>query len=279
MILSIQWYPGHMAKATRKIKEHLKLVDVIIELIDARTPLSSQNPMLQTIITNHPKVMVMMKRDLADETETQKWLTYFKQRREGVMAIDVFQHSHIRETIQTAKQIGKKRFEKEVKNRPVRALILGIPNVGKSTFINQLVNKKVTRVGNRPGITKDQQWINVDKDFELLDTPGILWPKFEDEQVGLKLAAIGTIKDQLLPLQDVAAFVISYLQRHYPGLLDKRYEITADDLDMWSIFESIGKKRGALQSGGKVNFDQVANIILHDFRLGRIGKITLETMD
>lgn len=280
--MTIQWFPGHMAKARREVEDKIKLVDLVIELVDARAPQSSQNPMLRKIIAKKPKLMILMKRDLADEKETKKWVEYFEKQNQYVIAINANEQSHINDVIQTAKQIGKEALQKDrergIQTRPVRAMILGIPNVGKSTLINRLANKRIAKVGDRPGITRHQLWIKIEKDFELLDTPGILWPKFKDEQVGLKLAAIGTIKDKVLHLQDVTAHMITYLQHHYSDSLTKRYGIEQDETDMWEIFEKIGRQHGALESGGKVNFDQVANIVLRDLRSGRLGRITLETV-
>lgn len=281
--MTIQWYPGHMAKARREIKEKLKLVDFVMELVDARAPISSQNPMLQEVLDNKPKLLVLMKKDLADDIETKKWLAYFKENEIPAIAIDVNQKQDIQQVIQMAKQLGNKKLEKlkkrGIQTRAARAMIVGIPNVGKSTLINRLANKKIAKTGDRPGVTKHQIWIKIKKEFDLLDTPGILWPKFEDEEVGYRLAAIGTIKDQLLSLQDITAYTIKYLQKQYPNLLKQRYGIEQDMEDMWDIFVAIGKNKGALESGGHVNFDRVAEIVLRDLRDGRIGKVTLEIVE
>lgn len=281
--MTIQWYPGHMAKARREIKEKLKLVDFVMELVDARAPISSQNPMLQEVLDNKPKLLVLMKKDLADDIETKKWLAYFKENEIPAIAIDVNQKQDIQQVIQMAKQLGNKKLEKlkkrGIQTRVARAMIVGIPNVGKSTLINRLANKKIAKTGDRPGVTKHQIWIKIKKEFDLLDTPGILWPKFEDEEVGYRLAAIGTIKDQLLSLQDITAYTIKYLQKQYPDLLKQRYGIEQDMEDMWDIFVAIGKNKGALESGGHVNFDRVAEIVLRDLRDGRIGKVTLEIVE
>lgn len=278
--MTIQWFPGHMAKAKREVEEKLKLVDFVIELVDARAPLSSRNPMLQQVLQNKSKMIVMMKKDLADIKVTEQFLSYFHEQDIPAVAVDVNEKEDIKNVIQLAKQLGqekiKKLEKKGIKPRPARAMIVGIPNVGKSTLINRLANKKVAKTGDRPGITKHQLWIKVKKDFELLDTPGILWPKFEDQTVGYRLAAIGTIKDQLLSLQDIVAFVITFMQEHYPNQLMERYQIEQDMDDMWEIFVKIGKLRGALESGGNVNFDKVSDIVLRDLRTGRLGKITLE---
>ncbi|MEJ8776942.1 ribosome biogenesis GTPase YlqF [Pseudogracilibacillus sp. ICA-222130] len=276
----IQWFPGHMAKARREIEAKLKLVDVVIELVDARAPQSTQNPMLQEVIGQKEKIIVLMKKDLADAIQTDKWLQYFEAQDKTAMALDVNNKKDIQQFIElvTEKGIEKQRklIEKGVQQRAVRALIVGIPNVGKSTLINRLANKKIAKIGDRPGVTKQQQWIKVKQKFELLDTPGILWPKFDDEQIGLRVAAIGSIKDEILPLQDVAAFLLQYIYEDYPNLLEERYGLTNVD-DMWEVFEEIGKKRGALESGGQVNFDKVADVVLQDFRQAKLGKITLET--
>lgn len=280
--MTIQWFPGHMAKARREIEEKLSLVDVVVELLDARAPLSTQNPMLQEIIQNKPRLIVLMKKDLADNIETEKWLTHFKKQAITAISINVNENKDIQSIISLVKNIGQENLQKQmargIEPRPIRAMIIGIPNVGKSTLINRFANRKIAKIGDRPGITRHQLWIKMNRDFELLDTPGILWPKFEDELVGLRLAAIGTIKDQLLPIQDVTAFVIKYLQENYPHVLENRYSIDRHMNDMWEIFDSIGRKRGALVSGGQVEFDKVAHIVLRDLRTGRLGQITLETV-
>src|SRR5699024_799471 len=250
--MTIQWFPGHMAKARREIEEKLKLVDFIIELVDARVPLSSQNPMLQGILKDKTKMIVIMKKDLADPRETEKWLHYFEENQVKAIAINVNNKSDISKVIQLGKELGQVKLDqlikKGIKPRPARAMIIGIPNVGKSTLINRLANKKIAATGDRPGVTKQQVWIKVKNEFDLLDTPGVLWPKFEEQVIGYRLAAIGTIKDHLVSMQDVVAYVINYLQKHYPDVLKTRYDITSIMDDMWEIFETIGKKRGALES-------------------------------
>ncbi|WP_430785967.1 ribosome biogenesis GTPase YlqF [Virgibacillus flavescens] len=280
--MAIQWFPGHMAKARRQVEEKLKLVDFVMELVDARAPLSSQNPMLQQVMQSKPKMIILMKKDLSDKQETDKWISYFQQKNITAIAINVNDKVDIQKVIHQAKALGKEKMDKLIKKgikpRAMRAMIVGIPNVGKSTLINRLANKKAAKTGDRPGITKQQLWIKVKKDFELLDTPGILWPKFEDEMVGLKLAALGTIKDQLLSLQDITVFVIKYFEEHYPTLLEERYNISNELTDIVEIFEAIGKKRGCLESGGTVNYEKVSEVFLHDLRTGKLGQITLETV-
>lgn len=269
-----------MAKARREIEEKLKLVDFVMELVDARAPLSSQNPMLQQILQNKSKMVLLMKRDLADSNITNEWIEYYREKNIPAIAVNVNNKADISRVIQQAKELGQIKLDKLIKKgiqpRPVRAMIVGIPNVGKSSLINRLANKKIAKVGDRPGITQHQLWIKVKKDFELLDTPGILWPKFEDQRVGYRLAAIGTIKDQLLSLQDIVVFAINYMKVHYPNQLMERYNIEQNENDMLDIFMKIGKLRGALESGGNINFDKVADIVLRDLRTGRLGNITLE---
>ncbi len=275
----IQWFPGHMAKARREVEENLKLVDVVVEIVDARTPLSSQNPMLQDVIKEKEKVIVLMKRDLADDEKTLQWLDKLNDEHTKSIAVAANNQNDINKAIQLIHSVGleaqKRMTDKGVNKRPVRAMMVGIPNVGKSTLINRFVNRKIARIGDRPGITKHQQWIKINKDFELLDTPGILWPKFENPDDGKRLAIIGTIKDNLIPADDVTAFLLTYLFEHYPESIQERYELHDID-DMWEVFVTIGKKRGALESGGHVNFDKVSQIVLRDFRAGKLGKISLE---
>lgn len=278
VMIMIQWFPGHMAKTKREIKENLSIVDLVIELVDARVPSSSQNPLLQEVIGEKEKIVVLMKKDLADREQTNRWLAYYKQTHYAI-AVNANDKKDILDLVDLVYEVGSEKLnklqEKGVATRPIRALIIGIPNVGKSTLINRLANKKIAKIGDRPGITKQKQWIKVRGKFELLDTPGMLWPKFETEEIGLKLAAIGTIKHELTPQQDVAAYLINYLLEHYSEIFLQRYPIKERE-DMWIIFEEIGRLRGALESGGHVNFDKVAEIVLRDFRSGKIGRITLE---
>ncbi|MBN8234434.1 ribosome biogenesis GTPase YlqF [Halobacillus kuroshimensis] len=278
--MSIQWFPGHMAKAKREVAEKLKLVDFVIELVDARAPLSSQNPMLHGILQEKPKMVVLMKKDLADPAVTEQWIDYFQNKNIPAVAIEANQKQDVQRVVQKAKALGKEKIDKLVakgiRPRASRAMIIGIPNVGKSTLINRLVNKRAAKTGDKPGVTTKQQWIKVKKEFELLDTPGILWPKFEEEEVGYRLASIGTIKDQILPKEDVAAYVLDFLSREYPSMLEHRFGLEQVD-DMMDVFEHIGKKRGCLESGGHVNFEKVSDIILQDLRTGKLGLISLET--
>ncbi|CQR47715.1 Ribosome biogenesis GTPase A [Paraliobacillus sp. PM-2] len=278
--MTIQWFPGHMAKAKREVQEKLKLVDFVIELVDARAPLSSQNPMLHQVLNQKPKMYVLMKNDLADPISTEKWLTYYKEKNIPAVAVDVSQKQDVQQVIAVAKQMAQEKMErlkrKGVRPRPARAMIIGIPNVGKSTLINRLAKRKIAKTGDRPGITTSQQWIKVKKDFELLDTPGILWPKFEDELVGYRLAAIGTIKDQLLPLEEVAVYTLNYLRTYYHSMLMSRYQVKEDSEDVHTLMERIGRLRGCIESGGNVQLEKTADVILRDLRNGKIGRISLE---
>lgn len=282
MFQLIQWYPGHMAKTMREIEKNLKHVDLVIELVDARAPFSSQNPFLQPMIENKQKIILLMKADLADATCTDEWVKHFEALGNIVLPIHVNDKKHIDRMIAAIdtlrESIMEKRLEKGIVRETIRALIIGVPNVGKSTLINRLVNKKIAKIGDRPGITKLPQWIKINNRFELLDTPGVLWPKFSDEAIGKKLAIIGTIKYELVPEQDVVAYLLEELYFRYPHVIEERYHLEQID-DMWEVFEKIGKQRGALEQGGHVNFDKVAEIVLQDFRTGRLKEITLERPD
>ncbi|NMA90666.1 MAG: ribosome biogenesis GTPase YlqF [Amphibacillus sp.] len=277
---TIQWFPGHMAKARREVREKLKLVDFVIELVDARAPLASQNPMLQEILQQKPKMQVLMKKDLADPELTNKWLEKLRADEIEAVAVDVQNRQDIQKVIETAKKMTAEKMErlkkKGVRPRAGRAMIIGIPNVGKSTLINRLANKKIAKTGDRPGITTAQQWIKIKKDFELLDTPGILWPKFEDQNVGYRLAAIGTIKDQILSIEDIARFTLKFIQEEYPQLLLERYQLLNPEADYIEIIQQIGRQRGALAQGGSVDLEKTAELVIRDFRTGKLGPITLE---
>ncbi|MFD2638255.1 ribosome biogenesis GTPase YlqF [Piscibacillus salipiscarius] len=281
--MTIQWFPGHMAKAKREVQEKLKLVDYVIELVDARAPQSSQNPMLHEVLGDKQKLIVLMKKDLADPKRTNEWIDHFKTQGHEALAVDVSQKNDIQSLIKASKQMGQsindKRKEKGINPRSIRAMILGIPNVGKSTLINRLANKKRAQTGDKPGVTKKQQWIKIQGEFELLDTPGILWPKFEDQEVGYKLAAIGSIKDQILHLDDIAVYVLKFMKEHYPAFLEDRYQLDIEEEDIVVWFDTIGKKRGCLASGGVVDYDKTSDVILQDLRNGKLGNVTFDHID
>lgn len=247
--MTIQWFPGHMAKARRQVVEKLKLIDIVYELVDARIPQSSRNPMIDDIIANKKRILILNKKDMADESITKEWIQYYKEQGIASIAIDSQTGSGLKQIVQLSKELLEKEREKMkakgVKPRAIRALIVGIPNVGKSTLINRLAGRNIAKTGDRPGITKQQSWIKTGKELELLDTPGILWPKFEDEEVGLKLAATGAIKDEILNLQDVAAYAMRYLIKHYPDRLMDRYQIDnlPNENEIVDLFDHIGKKK------------------------------------
>jgi ribosome biogenesis GTPase A len=279
--MTIQWFPGHMAKAKREVQEKLKLIDIVFELVDARIPMSSRNPMIDEILVNKPRIMLLNKADMADEEITKQWIAFFQKQHIKALAIDSQAGTGVKQIVAAAKEMLKPKFEKMmakgIKNpRAMRALIVGIPNVGKSTLINRLAGKHIAKTGDKPGVTKAQQWIKVGKEMELLDTPGILWPKFEDEEVGLKLATTGAIKDTILNLQDVAVYALNFLKQHYPERLKERYSLTEIPEDIVALFDEIGKRRGCLMSGGLVDYDKVAELVLREIRTEKLGRLSFE---
>ena len=289
---NINWFPGHMAKTKRQISEDLKLVDVIVEILDARIPISSQNPEIKTMTQNKKKIIVLNKCDLSDEKENSKWLEYFIKQGNRAVLVNSSTGQGINQVIKQIQLImeeeTKKFLEKGRKGRKIRVMVVGIPNVGKSSFINRIAKKNSAEVGNRPGITKQKQWIRINNEIELMDTPGVLWPKFENEEVALNLAFTGTIKDDVLDITEIAYNLIKYLLTNYQSNLIERYslnkelinEILSRDLDenenIYEIMQVIGKKRGAIISGGNVDDEKTSRIILDDFRSGKLGKITLD---
>ena len=283
-----------MAKAKRQIIDDLKIIDIVIEIVDARIPISSQNPDIKEYIKNKKKIIVLNKSDLADEIETKKWIKYFESQNINCVQTDSNSGKGINDILNVVKKISKEGEEKYIQNgrvgKSVRVLILGIPNVGKSSFINRISKKTSAQVGNKPGITKQKQWIRLTEGIELMDTPGILWPKFQTQEIALNLAYTGTIKDEILPKTEIAFSLLKYLIYNYKKNICERYKIDKTVIDeiinskeyqqenekILEIFELIGKKRGAIVSGGKVDLEKSSNIILEDFRSGKIGKITLE---
>ena len=278
--MTVQWFPGHMAKARRQIQEKLQLVDIVYELLDARIPYSSSNPMMNEIIKHKPKLIILNKADIADPNVTQQWLTYFKQKGQPVITIDALHQNAIKQITEASKEILKEKFEKEkakgLRPRPIRAMILGIPNVGKSTLTNNLAKRKAAQTGDRPGVTKAQQWIKVEKELELLDTPGVLWPKFEEKRVGYNLAVTGAIKDTILHLDDIILYALDYLIAHYPDRLIERYNLSGQFEDKVTVLDEIGQKRGFLQSGGYVDYDKVYEILLREIRSVKLGRLSFE---
>lgn len=279
--MTIQWFPGHMAKARRQVIEKLKLIDVVIELVDARIPFSSRNPMIDEIISGKPRLVLLNKADLADPKKTDEWNTYFENKGFKCLAINAQTKNDMKNIISACKALTQEKFDKMrakgIKNpRAIRALIVGIPNVGKSTLINRLANKPIAKTGDRPGVTTGQQWIKVGKEFELLDTPGILWPKFEDQEVGYRLAVTGAIKENLLDFQDVVVYALKFLTEHYPGNLKERYQLNEISTDMVELFDQIGKFRGCLMGGGLIDYDKTAEVIIRDLRSGKLGRLTFD---
>jgi len=277
--MTIQWFPGHMAKARREITEKLKLVDIVIELLDARIPISSRNPMIDEIVNQKPRLILLNKSDLADRKVIEQWVNYFRAMGIDAIPINSISGQGLADISKKAEELFAAKREaminRGIKPRAIRAMILGIPNVGKSSLINRFANKSIAKTGDRPGVTKGQQWIKIGKSLELLDTPGILWPKFEDQQVGYRLAATGAIKDELIHFDDIALFVINYFKDNYPESLKERYKL--DELtDSINIIEQIGKKRGCLIAGGRVDFDKAAELIVRELRGGKIGAFCLE---
>ena len=277
----IQWFPGHMARARREVTEKLKLVDIVFELVDARIPQSSSNPMLKDIIQNKPRLVLLNKADIADQTITDEWIDYYMERKQLALAVNSHSRSSVQAIVKSSQEILHEKFERMRargrKPRAIRAMIVGIPNVGKSTLINRLAGRNIAKTGNNPGVTKAQQWIKVGKELELLDTPGILWPKFDDEKVGYKLALTGAIKDSILNLQDIALFGLQFLRKRYPDRLKERYQLEQIPEDIGDLFYQIGEKRGCLMAGGVINEEKTAEIIMKDIRSQKFGLLSMDT--
>ena len=290
---NINWYPGHMAKTKRQIMEDVRLVDIVIELLDARIPISSQNPDIAEITKNKKKIIVLNKCDLADEKQNKRWVEYFKSKNIPAVLTDSNSGKGIEECVRKIEKIMeedlKGQAEKGRIGRKIKAMVLGIPNVGKSSFINRISKKTSASVGNKPGVTKQKQWIRINEKIELLDTPGVLWPKFESEEVALHLAFTGTIKEDILQRTEIAYYLVKFLIEHYPEQLCERYKLTQEYIheqleneerpeneNIYEIFLAIGKKRGCIISGGNIDDEKTARILLDEFKNGKIGRITLE---
>nr|WP_296081476.1 ribosome biogenesis GTPase YlqF [uncultured Blautia sp.] len=277
--MNVQWYPGHMTKAKRQMQEDLKLIDLIIELVDARVPLSSRNPDIDQLGQNKSRLILLNKADLADERQNETWKEYFQSKGFHVVKVDSRNGAGMKTIQNVIQEACKEKIERDrrrgIKNRPIRAMVAGIPNVGKSTFINTFAGKACAKTGNRPGVTKGKQWIRLNKNVELLDTPGILWPKFEDQEVGIRLAFVGSIKDDILNMEELALKLIDYLKEHYTGLLEKRYGISEAG-NAVEILGAIAKARGCLKKGEELDYTKASGLLFDDFRGGKIGRITLE---
>ena len=277
--MNFQWYPGHMTKTRRMMQEDIKLIDLVIEVLDARVPMGSRNPDIDGLAGNKARLILLNKADLADERATKEWSEYFKQKGFFVVAINARNKTGFK-TIQNEIQKAcsekiARDLKRGIKNRPIRAMVVGIPNVGKSTFINSYAGKACTKTGNKPGVTKGKQWIKLNRSVELLDTQGILWPKFEDQMVGLRLALIGSIKDEILNVEELALELIKYLRANYSGILTERYKVEEEGSDA-DVLKNIALNRNCVQKGNEIDYLKAANIILEEFRNGKIGKITLE---
>lgn len=281
-IPSLQWYPGHMRKAERLVKENLKLVDVVLELLDARIPLSSANPVLREIVGEKPRLIVLNKADLADEAATRTWVKYFATQGFAAVPVDAVKGRGVKELVQAIAKCAKPKTDKLVqhgaKARAARCMILGIPNVGKSSLINRLSGGTKTKVENRPGVTRAKQWIRLGAQLELLDMPGILWPKFEDQQAALHLAFTGAINDNVYDVASVVLLLLNTLREAYPADLAARYRMEEDLPSGTELLEEIGRRRGCLRAGGKIDYEKAEQIVLTDFRSGRLGRVTLDSL-
>ena len=293
--VNINWFPGHMAKTRRQITEDLKLVDVVVEILDARIPISSQNPDIRQITKNKKKIIVLNKEDLADEKENQKWVEYFLKRGEKAVFVNSNDGRGINNVIKQIQIIMQDELESNANKgrigRKIRVMVVGIPNVGKSSFINRITKRTLANVGNKPGVTKQKQWFRINDNIELMDTPGVLWPKFESEEVALNLSFIGTIKDDILDLTEIAYNLTKFLLKNYRLNLLERYKLDnkqiedilqqpqEENLNIYEVMQAIGKKRGAVISGGNIDDEKTSRIILEDFRSGKLGKITLEKVE
>ena len=277
--MNVQWYPGHMTKAKRQMQEDIKLIDLIIELVDARVPLSSRNPDIDELGKNKSRLILLNKSDLADERQNEAWKTYFQAKGFYVVKVDSRNGSGMKAINNVIQEACKEKMERDRKrgilNRPVRAMVVGIPNVGKSTFINALAGKACAKTGNKPGVTKGKQWIRLNKNVELLDTPGILWPKFEDQMVGLRLALIGAIKDEILNIDELSLELIKVLTRDYAGILTDRYGVDETQTPV-KILEQIAENRKCISRGNELDYSKAAALLIDEFRGGKLGKITLE---
>ena len=277
--MHFQWYPGHMTKAKRMMQENIKLIDLVIELVDARIPVSSRNPDIDELGKNKSRMILLNKADLAEDKWNDAWAEYFREKGFFVVKLNSKKGGGLKSIQGVIQEACKEKMERDRKrgilNRPVRAMVVGIPNVGKSTFINALAGKACAKTGNKPGVTKGKQWIRLNKQVELLDTPGILWPKIEDQKVGLRLAFIGSIKDEILNTEELAAELIKFLNANYPGVLEEKYSVEPSD-DAYVMLAGIARSRNCLLKGSELDTEKAALLLLDDFRNGKLGRLTLE---
>ena len=277
--MQVQWYPGHMTKAKRMMQENIKLIDLVIELVDARAPLSSKNPDIDELGKNKFRLILLNKADLASEKGNAMWTKYFEEKGYFVVKINSRSGAGMKQISATIMEACKEKIERDRKrgilNRPIRAMVVGIPNVGKSTFINSFAGRAAAKTGNKPGVTKGAQWIRLNKQVELLDTPGILWPKFEDQAVGVKLAMLGSVNDEILNIDELSVELIKLLDEHFPEVISERYQIEKHENPL-KVLEEIARVRACLLKGNELDISKAANILMDDFRSGRLGKLTLE---
>ena len=280
--MNIQWYPGHMTKTRRMMEENLKLVDAVCEILDARIPISSRNPDMDAICGNKPRLVILNRIDLADPSMVRRWSEYFRSKGLAVVATDCKSKKGINQFVPTLRELLAEKLrryaEKGQVGRPLKIMVVGIPNVGKSTFINQIAGRKGAKAENRPGVTRGKQWVTVDQGLLLLDTPGILWPKFEDPEVGIRLAYTGAVKDDVIDLETLACHLMEMLWKRYPDSVRERYKIEMpENAEGWELLEVAGRKRGFLVSGGEVNLERMAKVLLEEYRSCKLGRFTLET--
>lgn len=279
--MNIQWYPGHMTKTRRQMEEDVKLVDLVAEVVDARIPISSRNPDIDAIVGNRPRLIIFNRTDQADPAMTARWIAWFKAKGYGVLETDAKSGKGVGQFSAAAKNVLKDKLAawkaKGQVGRPIRAMVVGVPNVGKSTFINKVAKRKSAKASDRPGVTRGKQWVGVDSGLELLDTPGILWPKFEDETTGLHLAFTGAVKDEITDMEALACALLELLRDRYPKALQERYKLEElDGLRGWELLEQCARQRGMLISGGEVDTERMAKVLLDEFRGGKLGRFTLE---
>ncbi len=278
--MNIQWYPGHMTKTRRQIEADLKLVDAVCEIVDARIPISSRNPDIDAICGNKPRIVVLNRMDLADASATQQWMAYYREKGMAALATDCKTRKGIGDFQPAVRSVLKEKLERNAAkgmNRPVRVMVVGIPNVGKSTLINQISGRKGTKAENRPGVTRGKQWVTVDNGLLLLDTPGILWPKFEDPNVGMMLAYTGAVKENVIDTEELACRLMELLWKYYPQTLQNRYKVdVSEDTPGYMLLEEAGRKRGFLLSRGEINTERMAKVLLDEYRSGKLGRLTLE---